>query len=134
MTDNAFKLGKRILVVDDEPHIVRTLEDLLMAEGYVVNKAADGKRALQEARAFLPDLIILDVMMPKMNGFEVLEHLKKDQRTMDIPVIMLTVKSATQDIEQGIKLYAEKYITKPFNPDQLLVEIEKSLALRYRST
>ncbi len=124
------KLGKRILVVDDEPHILRTLEDLLAAEGYIVYKAADGKKALEQADAMLPDLIILDVMMPKLDGFEVLKRLKKSDKTMDIPIIMLTVKSTTQDIEQGIRLYAEKYISKPFNSEFLLQEIAKSLSIR----
>jgi len=71
-------------------------------------------------------------MMPKMNGFEVLQKLKKDPKTMDIPVIMLTVRSAAPDIQQGIQLYAEKYVTKPFEPDLLLREIEHSLAIRYK--
>ncbi|OGW69187.1 MAG: hypothetical protein A2036_04005 [Omnitrophica bacterium GWA2_50_21] len=124
------KLGKRILIVDDEPHILRTLEDLLAAEGYIVYKAADGKKALEQADAMLPDLIILDVMMPKLDGFEVLKRLKKSDKTMDIPIIMLTVKSTAQDIEQGIRLYAEKYISKPFNSEFLLREIEKSLSIR----
>lgn len=124
------KLGKRILIVDDEPHILRTLEDLLAAEGYIVYKAADGKKALEQADAMLPDLIILDVMMPKLDGFEVLKRLKKSDKTMDIPIIMLTVKSTTQDVEQGIRLYAEKYISKPFNSEFLLREIEKSLSIR----
>lgn len=124
------KLGKRILIVDDEPHILRTLEDLLAAEGYIVFKAADGKKALEQADAMLPDLIILDVMMPKLDGFEVLKRLKKSDKTMDIPIIMLTVKSTTQDVEQGIRLYAEKYISKPFNSEFLLREIEKSLSMR----
>ena len=124
------KLGKRILIVDDEPHILRTLDDLLAAEGYIVYKAADGKKALEQADAMLPDLIILDVMMPKLDGFEVLKRLKKSDKTMDIPIIMLTVKSTAQDIEQGIRLYAEKYISKPFNSEFLLREIEKSLSIR----
>ncbi len=124
------KLGKRILIVDDEPHILRTLEDLLVAEGYIIYKASDGKRGLEQAESMLPDLIVLDVMMPKMDGFEVLKRLKKSSKTMDIPIIMLTVKSTTQDVEQGIRLYAEKYISKPFNSEFLIQEIEKSLAIR----
>lgn len=124
------KIGKKLLVADDEPHILRTLDDLLTAEGYIIFKATDGKKALEQAESAFPDLIILDVMMPKMDGFEVLKRLKKNPRTMDIPVIMLTVKSTSHDIEEGIKLYAEKYITKPFSSDALLQEIEKSLSIR----
>lgn len=124
------KSGKRILVVDDEPHIVRTLEDLLSAEGYVVYKAMDGKKALELAEENIPDLILLDVMMPKFDGFEVLRRLKKSDSTMDIPIIMLTVKSTSRDVEEGIQLYAEKYITKPFDSDFLLAEIERSLLFR----
>lgn len=124
------KIGKKLLIADDEPHILRTLDDLLTAEGYIIFKATDGKKALEQAESAFPDLIILDVMMPKMDGFEVLKRLKKNPRTMDIPVIMLTVKSTSHDIEEGIKLYAEKYITKPFSSDALLQEIEKSLSIR----
>jgi CheY-like chemotaxis protein len=124
------KIGKKLLIADDEPHILRTLDDLLTAEGYIIFKATDGKKALEQAESALPDLIVLDVMMPKMDGFEVLKRLKKNPKTMDIPVIMLTVKSTSHDIEEGIKLYAEKYITKPFSSDALLQEIEKSLSIR----
>lgn len=134
MENQGFKIGKRILVADDEPHILMTLEDLLTQEGYIVIKASDGKKAVEEARKMLPDLIVLDVMMPKMNGFEVLERLKKDPKTMDVPVIMLTVRSASKDMEQGIQLYAEKYVTKPFEPELLLKEIEHSLSIRYKSS
>lgn len=130
MEEKTARLGKRILIVDDEPHIVRTLEDLLTAEGYIVYKALDGKRALEQVEAMSPDLVVLDVMMPKMDGFEVLRRLKKNKSTMDIPIIMLTVKSTSADIEEGITLYAEKYLTKPFNSEVLLQEIEKSLAMR----
>jgi len=133
MENQGFKIGKKILVADDEPDILTTLEDLLTQEGYVVLKAADGKKAVEEAKKMIPDLIVLDVMMPKMNGFEVLERLKKDEKTMDIPVIMLTVRSASKDVEQGIQLYAEKYVTKPFEPDMLLKEIAHSLSIRYKS-
>ncbi|HNV86091.1 MAG TPA: response regulator [Candidatus Omnitrophota bacterium] len=132
MQNQGFKIGKKILVADDEPHIMMTLEDLLTQEGYVVLKASDGKKAFDEARKMVPDLIVLDVMMPKMNGFEVLQKLKKEPKTMDIPVIMLTVRSAAPDVQQGIQLYAEKYVTKPFEPELLLKEIEHSLAIRYK--
>ncbi len=133
MENQPVKIGKRILIADDEPHIVRTLEDLLTAEGYLVDKATDGKRAVEQAEAMMPDLILLDVMMPKLDGFEVLRRLKKNKKTMDIPVIMLTVKATSQDVEEGIKLYAEKYLTKPFSSEALLREIEKSLSIREKS-
>lgn len=133
MEQNESKLAKRILIVDDEPHIVRTLEDLLASGGYVVYKAMDGRKAIEQAELILPDLIVLDVMLPKMDGFDVLKRLKKSPKTMDIPVIMLTVKSTSDDIEQGIRLYAEKYMTKPFDSTVLMAEIEKSLAMRENS-
>lgn len=131
MTEASFKAGKKILIADDEPHILLTLGDLLEEQGYLVVKAPDGKLALEYSKKTLPDLIILDVNMPKMSGFDVLDQLKKDIKTMDIPVIMLTVKNAAGDIAQGILSYAEKYVTKPFEPEVLLREVEQSLKFRF---
>ena len=123
----------RILIVDDDQNIVLMLEMRLAQQGYEVFKAFDGRKAIGEARRLNPHLIILDVTLPKMDGFKVLEHLKSDKRTMNIPVIMLTGKSGSEDVEKGIKLYAEKYISKPYDAGYLLQEIEKSLGIFSKS-
>jgi DNA-binding response OmpR family regulator len=123
-------MKQTILVVDDEPHILKTIADLLMSEGFSVLVAVDGKEGLLAAREKQPDLILLDVMMPKLDGFQVLKRLKKDPLTLDIPVIMLTVRGASKDVQEGIQFYAEKYITKPFDPERLLHEIKHSLMAR----
>jgi DNA-binding response OmpR family regulator len=121
---------KKILVVDDEEMIRELAKDYLESKGYDVLTAADGKKGLQEAKSKKPDLIILDVNMPKMNGFQVLDELKKDRHTMDIPVFMLTTRKSDEDIRQGMEHMADKYLPKPFMPETLLDEIRKTLAVR----
>ena len=123
-------MAKKILVVDDEPVIVENLEANLKERGYEVLTAGNGKAGLKEAQSKAPDLILLDVNMPKMDGFKVLEELKKNKKTRDIPVIMLTAEKTQDDIIRGIQGNAEKYLTKPFQTEQVLKEVEKSLALR----
>lgn len=118
-----------ILVVDDEPDICQVLEDYLKAKGYGVLKALDGFRALRLAKKKKPDIILLDILMPKMDGFETLRLLKKDMRTMRIPVIVLTAKTLTEDVEIGMRELAEKYLAKPFDMLHVCTEIDKSLAL-----
>jgi len=122
----------KILVVDDEPMIVETLEMKFKEKGYTVYTATDGKAAIKEAKDKLPDLILLDVMMPKMNGFEVLKKLKADRKTVNIPIVMLTGEKEQKDIAEGIRNQAEKYLVKPLDSDQVLIEIEKTLSLRMR--
>lgn len=121
---------KTILVVDDEEMIRELAKDYLESKGYDILTAGDGKKGLQEAKSKRPDLIILDVNMPKMNGFQVLEELKKDKHTMNIPVFMLTTRKSDDDIRQGMEHMADKYLPKPFMPEQLLEEIRKTLAVR----
>ncbi len=123
-------MDKKILIVDDEPAIRQMLNDLLKNEGFSVLEAADGKKGLDEAKKHVPDLVVLDVNMPKMDGFKVLENLKKDKKTRDIPVIMLTSKSSQEDITQGIQLYADKYIPKPFDAAHFLTEVKKTFQAR----
>lgn len=121
---------KRILIADDEEDLRSILQERLKAEGYEVETAGDGKNTLETAIVFKPDLILLDVMMPRMDGFNVLDRLKTSEDTMDIPVIMMTGKTGEEDIRKGISGYAEKYITKPFEWDYLIGEVRKSLDLR----
>ena len=123
-------MGKKILVVDDEEVIVEPLGEMLSRNGYEVLKAGDGKKGFEEAKKHQPDLILLDVNMPKMNGFQLLEHLKKERKTADIPVFMLTARNSAEDVSAGIAGYADKYIPKPFDFNHLLSEIQKTLTLR----
>lgn len=118
---------KRILFVDDDHAARGLLKELAAINGYDYLEAEDGKQGLEEARRHLPDLIILDVNMPKMNGFQLLEQLKQDMKTQNIPVIMLTTRDNQEDMQEGLGLYADKYIPKPFDSNELFSEIRKTL-------
>ena len=120
-------MTQKILIVDDEQPIREPLKQMLVRQGYTVCEAEDGKKGLEEARKQKPDLMILDVNMPKMDGFKVLEELKKDKSTMNIPVFMLTTRDTADDVAAGISGFAEKYIAKPFEFSHLLSEIKKTL-------
>src|SRR4030095_14601214 len=108
----------RILVVDDEPEMVRGLEDNLRFEGYQIITAGDGERALALALSEAPDLILLDLMLPGLSGWDVCRALR--QRGLDIPVIMLTARGTEADQVQGLELGADDYVTKPFSLRELL--------------
>jgi len=112
-------MARKILAVDDEKSIIRLIEVNLVHEGYNVVTASDGKEALEKVAREQPDLVVLDVMMPFLDGFEVLHELKKDPDTRDIPVIMLTAKAQDADVFNGYRSGADCYLTKPFNPKEL---------------
>ena len=118
-------MAKKILVVDDERHIVRLVEVNLARAGYDVATAYDGVEALEKVKSEKPDMIVLDVMMPRMDGFEVLKRLQADPETQDIPVIMLTAKAQDADIFRGWSSGVSSYLTKPFNPRELLTFDER---------
>ncbi|MGD9496112.1 MAG: response regulator transcription factor [Armatimonadota bacterium] len=118
-------MAKKILVVDDERHIVRLVEVNLARAGYEVDTAYDGIEALEKVKSGHPDMIVLDVMMPRMDGFEVLKRLQADPETQDIPVIMLTAKAQDADIFRGWSSGVSSYLTKPFNPRELLTFVER---------
>jgi len=107
-------MAKKILVVDDERHIVRLVEVNLTRAGYDVISAYDGVEALEKVAEDIPDMIVLDVMMPRMDGFEVLKNLQADPKYKDIPVIMLTAKAQDADIFKGWQSGVSSYLTKPF--------------------
>jgi two-component system, OmpR family, alkaline phosphatase synthesis response regulator PhoP len=115
----------RILLVEDEPGLVLTLSDLLSVEGYVVETAPDGPAGLKRATAEPFDLVILDVMLPGKNGFEVCRELRRQGK--DVAILMLTAKSQLTDRVVGLKLGADDYVTKPFEPPELLARIEALL-------
>ncbi|MDT7896536.1 MAG: hypothetical protein OXFUSZZB_000141 [Candidatus Fervidibacter sp.] len=116
---------KRVLVVDDERHIVRLVQVNLERQGYEVLTAYDGVECLEKTKAEKPDLIILDVMMPRMDGFEALQRLKSDPETNHIPVIMLTARAQDRDVLQGYQYGADLYLTKPFSPLELISLVKR---------
>ncbi len=119
--------GERILVVDDERHIVRLVQVNLERAGYKIVTAFDGREALEKVESEHPDLVILDVMMPYVDGFEVLQTLRKNPATQHLPVIMLTAKAQDADIFRGWQSGVDSYLTKPFNPMELLGFVRRIL-------
>jgi len=119
---------QKILVVDDEPEAVELVEFNLKQAGYAVATAADGADALKKARSQSPDLIVLDVMLPEMDGFEICKTLRIDPATARVPILMLTAKAAEIDRVLGLELGADDYLTKPFSPRELLLRIKKILS------
>lgn len=120
-------MGKRILVVDDEVQLVEMVKMRLEASGYDILCAYDGQDGLDKAKKDKPDLIILDLMLPKMDGYKVCGLLKNDSRYSKIPVIMFTAKAQDEDEALGRELGAEAYVTKPFEPKLLLDKIKELL-------
>jgi len=123
----------RMLVVEDEQDIVELLRYNLAKEGYRVKTVSTGEEALRLARADLPDLILLDLMLPGVDGLEVCRILKADQKTSHIPIVMLTAKGEESDIVVGLELGADDYITKPFSPNVLVARIRAVLRRRARA-
>jgi len=121
---NTLKKAQTILVVDDDTPIRSLLRQELTEAGYEVKEAANGKAALDMVRMSKPDLIILDVMMPEINGFDVAAVLKNDPATMDIPIIILSI---VQDKERGFRIGVDRYLTKPINTEHLFHEVEELL-------
>ena len=118
---------KRILLVDDEKQLVEMMQMRLEAGGYAVLSAYDGQEALDKARTEKPDLIILDLMLPKVDGYKVCRMLKFDEIYKNIPVILFSARAQEEDIKLGKEVGAEAYITKPFDPAILLAKIKELL-------
>jgi len=123
---NSVAKGK-ILVVDDEVYIVHILDFSLGVEGYDVMTALDGEQALAKVAQEKPDLIVLDIMMPKLDGYETCKALKSDPETRDIPIILLSAKGRNVDQKVGFEVGADDYITKPFSPRKLVERINSIL-------
>jgi DNA-binding response OmpR family regulator len=117
----------KILVVDDEAYIVHILEFSLGMEGYEVVTAFDGEEAILKAEREKPDLIVLDIMMPKLDGYETCRRLKSIERTKGIPVILLSAKGRSMDQRVGMDAGADEYITKPFSPRKLVERISSHI-------
>jgi DNA-binding response OmpR family regulator len=118
---------KKILAVDDEPNILLSLEYILEAEGYDVLVARDGEEALELAEQIRPDLILLDVAMPRMDGYEVCRQLRQREHLASVKVVMLTAKGQPLEKRKGLAVGADVYVTKPFSSEELLEEIQAAL-------
>ncbi len=119
--------NKRILVVDDEPHLIRSLTFILAKEGYDVSMAADGEEALQKIAENKPDLIFLDIMMPKKNGYEVCETIRKVPELNSIYIIMLSAKGWDIDRAKAISVGANEFMSKPFSPLDVISRVRKAI-------
>lgn len=119
-----------ILVVDDEPDVAEIVRFRLERDGHTIITAADGQTGLMTALTRAPDLVMLDVMMPGIDGFEVLRRMKNDERTVDTPVIMLTAKSDFPSVAQGWNMDVDNYVTKPFDVNELAKIVSDVLSYR----
>ena len=118
---------KRILVADDDRHVLSLISEILSRSDYLVEQAVDGEQALRMALEDRPDLIVLDVMMPGLDGLEVCRRLKSHSETSRIKIIMVTAKCGPKDVEAGLAAGADDYMTKPFRLAELVYKIEKLL-------
>jgi DNA-binding response OmpR family regulator len=125
-------MAKRVLLAEDEPNIVESLSFLLDRAGFEVTVKTDGRQALDTALADLPDVLILDVMLPELDGYEVLRHLRSDQRAKELPVVMLTAKGQREDRETALEFGADMFITKPFANSDVITAVTQ-LADRNRA-
>jgi len=121
-------MAKKIVLAEDEPQIARLVEFKLKKEGYEVTWKPNGEEALEAIRKEKPDLILLDIMMPVMDGYEVLRRIREDENLKSIPVVMLTARAQEKDVVKGIDSGAEDYITKPFHPAELLARVKRILS------
>jgi DNA-binding response OmpR family regulator len=122
-------MQKKILIVDDEPNIVISLEFLMKKEGFDVAVAGEGEEALAKVASFAPDLVLLDVMMPKKSGFEVCELLRADPARAGLKIVMLTAKGRDTEVAKGLAIGADAYVTKPFSTKELLAQVKAMLGV-----
>jgi len=120
-------MSRRILIVDDEPNIVTSLEFLMRGDDYEVRVARNGEEALQLAESFRPDIVVLDVMMPRRSGFEVCQKIRENPVLGDVKIIMLTAKGRDVEKEKGLDLGANAYVTKPFSTKELMNTVRSLL-------
>ena len=120
-------MSKKVLIVDDEPNIVLSVEFLMKRAGHEVVTAGDGEEALRVLAETKPDLMILDVMMPNKNGFEVCTDVRANPETADLPILMLSAKGREAEREKGLALGANAYITKPFSTHELVARVDELL-------
>lgn len=116
---------KKILVVDDEKDFLRVVNQTLVEAGYKVITALNGKEALEKVRSEAPDMMILDINMPGIDGYQVCKNIRQDPLYKRLPIIMLTVRKDTKDQVKGMELGSDEYMTKPFDPEELLLRVKK---------
>jgi DNA-binding response OmpR family regulator len=120
-------MAKRILIADDESNIVISLEFLMQRSGYQVKTATDGEQALRQLSEFKPDLILLDIMLPLRNGFEVCQRIRENPEWQHTKIVMLTAKGREVEVTKGLALGADVYITKPFATRELIASVQQLL-------
>ena len=121
-------MSKRVFIADDEPNIVTSLEYLMQKSGYEVKIARNGDEALALIASFLPDVVLLDVMMPRKSGYEVCQQIRERSDWQHIKVVMLSAKGREAEVNKGLSLGADTYITKPFSNQELIATIDRLLA------
>ena len=122
-------MAKKILIADDEQNIVISLEFLMKREGFTVCIAADGQEAIDKVRSETPDLVLLDIMMPRKNGYEVCQEIRSDPQLQGIRVLMLTAKGREMEVTKGLAMGADAYMTKPFSTRELVTRVKSLLDL-----
>ena len=120
-------MGKKVLIADDEPNIVVSLEFLMKQNGYVVRVVTNGEEVLQVVADFGPDLILLDVMMPRMSGYDVCQKIRENPAWADIRIIMLSAKGRDVEVNKGMAVGANAYVTKPFSTKDLIAQVAQML-------
>ena len=118
-------MSKKILIADDEPNIVAAIEFLLQQSGYEVHVAQDGEQALKLVEACVPDLVLLDVMMPKKSGYEVCTRMREREDWRHIKIVMLSAKGREAEVNKGLSIGADLYVTKPFSTRELVATIKR---------
>ena len=127
MKENSPKDSKKLLLIDDDPNLILLVKDYLEFRGYQVMTAENGREALDILEQNIPDMIICDVMMPEMDGYALVNHIREEPRTNRIPVLFLSAKGQSQDRVKGLNQGADVYMVKPFEPEELVAQVESSL-------
>jgi len=127
MTETNETNQKRLMLVDDDPNLILLVKDYLEFRGYEVTSASNGVEALENLEKEVPDLIVCDVMMPGMDGYTLVQHIRENPRTSWIPVLFLSAKGQSQDRVKGLNTGADVYLVKPFEPEELVAQVESSL-------
>ncbi|MGV2826487.1 response regulator transcription factor [Myxosarcina sp. GI1(2024)] len=127
MKDNFPKHNKKLLLIDDDPNLILLVKDYLEFRGYSVATAENGREALEILEDNIPDLIICDVMMPEMDGYTLVQHIREEPATNRVPVLFLSAKGQSQDKVKGLNEGADVYMVKPFEPEELVAQVESSL-------
>lgn len=122
-------MSQSVLVVDDEPTARSMLRLILVRAGFEVLEAKDGYEALEQVERYIPDLMLLDIMMPGMDGFTVCQTLREQERTADLPIIMLSARADPESVNTGLRVGATKYLTKPVTPDELTRHVREVLSI-----